>query len=75
MAAFPGNMHMQMPPYNDHILTVTERSCPDPYVLWDRGTYYMVSYCASEMSGAFMSVGFGGGTVGLEAGWADDLGK
>jgi len=39
MANLPG---MQLRPYNDHILTVTERSCPDPYVLWDNGTYYMV---------------------------------
>jgi hypothetical protein len=42
MAAFPGQMHMQMPPYNDSILTITDRSCADPYVLWDKGTYYMV---------------------------------
>jgi hypothetical protein len=42
MAAFPGHLHMLRRPYNDHILTVTERSCPDPYVLWDKGTYYMV---------------------------------
>jgi hypothetical protein len=47
MAGFPGQqmhqqMHMQMPPYNDSILTITEKSCADPYVLWDKGTYYMV---------------------------------
>jgi hypothetical protein len=48
--AFPGQqqqahqqMHMQQPPYNDSILTITEKSCADPYVLFDKGTYYMVS--------------------------------
>lgn len=49
--AFPGQqqqqyqsqMHMQMPPYNDSILTITEKSCADPYVLFDKGTYYMAS--------------------------------
>ena len=35
-------MNMQIPPYNDSILTITEKSCADPYVLWDKGTYYMV---------------------------------
>lgn len=35
-------MNMQAPPYNDSILTITEKSCADPYVLWDKGTYYMV---------------------------------
>ena len=33
--------HTHQPPYNDHILTITERTCPDPYVIWDKGTYYM----------------------------------
>jgi hypothetical protein len=48
--AYPGQeqqmqsqMHLQRPPYNDSILTITEKSCADPYVLWDKGTYYMVS--------------------------------
>jgi hypothetical protein len=48
--SFPGQqqqanpqMHMQQPPYNDSILTITEKSCADPYVLFDKGTYYMVS--------------------------------
>lgn len=48
--AFPGQqqqvqqqMHIQQPPYNDSILTITEKSCADPYVLFDKGTYYMVS--------------------------------
>lgn len=45
--AFPGQanqqLHMQQPPYNDSILTITEKSCADPYVLFDKGTYYMVS--------------------------------
>jgi GH43 family beta-xylosidase len=27
--------------YNDAILTVTNSSCPDPYVLLDNGTYYL----------------------------------
>ena len=47
--AFPGQqqqarqqIHMQQPPYNDSILTITEKSCADPYVLFDKGTYYMV---------------------------------
>ncbi|UPX11898.1 uncharacterized protein EKO05_0002482 [Ascochyta rabiei] len=44
--AFPGQqthsqMNMQRPQYNDSILTITEKSCADPYVLWDKGTYYM----------------------------------
>ena len=42
MTNFPSQLHMQMPPYNDSILTITDRSCADPYVLWDKGTYYMV---------------------------------
>ncbi|KAF9732509.1 hypothetical protein PMIN02_010057 [Paraphaeosphaeria minitans] len=29
------------PAYNDHILTITDRTCPDPYVIWDKGTFYM----------------------------------
>ena len=48
--AYPGQdqqmqsqMHLQRPPYNDSILTITEKSCADPYVLWDKGTYCMVS--------------------------------
>jgi hypothetical protein len=48
--AYPGQdqqmqsqVHLQRPPYNDSILTITEKSCADPYVLWDKGTYYMVS--------------------------------
>jgi hypothetical protein len=39
---FHQQMNMQIPPYNDSILTITEKSCADPYVLWDKGTYYMV---------------------------------
>ncbi|KAF2711842.1 glycoside hydrolase family 43 protein [Pleomassaria siparia CBS 279.74] len=39
--SFPGQQHMAQPSYNDHILTITERSCADPYVIWDKGTYYM----------------------------------
>lgn len=35
-------MNMQAPPYNDSILTITEKSTADPYVLFDKGTYYMV---------------------------------
>ncbi|CAI6334674.1 unnamed protein product [Periconia digitata] len=41
MSEFPGHMHGGPAPYHDHILTVTDQSCPDPYVLWDQGTYYM----------------------------------
>lgn len=51
---FPGQqqpmhqqMNMQQPPYNDSILTITEKSCADPYVLFDKGTYYMVSGAAA----------------------------
>ncbi|KAF2247662.1 glycoside hydrolase family 43 protein, partial [Trematosphaeria pertusa] len=50
--AFPGSAnhtHMQLPPYNDHILTITERSCADPYVLWDKGTYYMTFTCGDRI--------------------------
>lgn len=32
---------MQTPPYNDTILTITNSSCADPYVLYDKGTYHM----------------------------------
>ena len=53
--AYPGQdqqmqsqMHLQRPPYNDSILTITEKSCADPYVLWDKGTYYMVSHQAQR---------------------------
>jgi hypothetical protein len=50
MASFPGQMHVQAPRhYNDSILTITDRSCADPYVMWDKGTYYMVS-CAVKRS-------------------------
>lgn len=42
--SFPGQLHMALPPYNDHILTITERSCADPYVIWDKGVYYMVGW-------------------------------
>lgn len=40
--SFPGQVYLQRPPYNDHILTITRTSCADPYVLWDKGVYYMV---------------------------------
>ncbi|KAF2638803.1 Arabinanase/levansucrase/invertase [Massarina eburnea CBS 473.64] len=36
-------------PYNDHILTVTDQACPDPYVLWDKGTYYMTFTCGDRI--------------------------
>jgi GH43 family beta-xylosidase len=39
--SFPGHMKMGKPPYNDHILTITQQSCADPYVIWDKGIYYM----------------------------------
>ncbi|KAF1916638.1 glycosyl hydrolase [Ampelomyces quisqualis] len=41
MEAFPGQMHMQTPAYTDTILTITESSCADPYVLLHKGTYYL----------------------------------
>lgn len=42
MEAFPGQMHKTpAPPYNDTILTITSSSCADPYVILDKGTYYM----------------------------------
>ncbi|KAF2006283.1 glycoside hydrolase family 43 protein [Amniculicola lignicola CBS 123094] len=41
MASFPGQMLMAPPPYNDQILTITERTTPDPYVVWENGVYYM----------------------------------
>lgn len=44
MTSFPGHMHGGPAPYHDHILTVTDQSCPDPYVLWDQGNYYMVRF-------------------------------
>lgn len=58
--AFPGQqaqqahqqMHMQQPPYNDSILTITDKSCADPYVLFDKGTYYMVSAALPGRSAA-----------------------
>ncbi|KAF2276570.1 alpha-L-arabinofuranosidase II [Westerdykella ornata] len=38
---FP-DMHLQMPrSYNDVILNITETTTPDPYVIFDNGTYYM----------------------------------
>jgi hypothetical protein len=48
MTDYPGNLHRELRPYNDHILTVTERSTPDPYVLSDKGTYYMVRITVSK---------------------------
>jgi GH43 family beta-xylosidase len=41
MSDFPGQMRMQRPPYIDTILTITSSSCADPYVLLEKGTYYM----------------------------------
>lgn len=46
---FPGQMHMQYPrAYNDTILTITEAACADPYVIWDKGIYYMVRVSVSS---------------------------
>ncbi|KAH9860855.1 hypothetical protein IAQ61_010589 [Plenodomus lingam] len=39
----------QAPSYNDHILTITSSSCADPYVLWDKGTYYMTFTCGGHI--------------------------
>jgi hypothetical protein len=36
--------HAPPAPYNDHILTITGQSCPDPYVICDKGVYYMVCF-------------------------------
>ncbi|KAJ4363919.1 hypothetical protein N0V83_009372 [Neocucurbitaria cava] len=49
MAGFPGQLNMAMPPYNDSILTITQSSCADPYVLWDKGTYYMTFTCGGHI--------------------------
>lgn len=49
MEGFPGQMHMQTPPYNDTILTITDSSCADPYVIWDKGTYYMTFTCGGHI--------------------------
>jgi GH43 family beta-xylosidase len=46
---FPGQVHAQMPPYNDTILTITTSSCADPYVLFDKGTYYMTFTCGGHI--------------------------
>jgi GH43 family beta-xylosidase len=35
--------------YNDTILTITNSSCADPYVLWDKGTYYMTFTCGGHI--------------------------
>jgi hypothetical protein len=42
-------MHVQRPPYNDSILTITKNSCADPYVLLDKGTYYMTFTCGGHV--------------------------
>ncbi|RYN43274.1 hypothetical protein AA0112_g733 [Alternaria arborescens] len=39
----------QRPAYNDTILTITHSSCADPYVLWDKGTYYMTFTCGGHI--------------------------
>jgi GH43 family beta-xylosidase len=49
METFPGQMHVQRPPYNDSILTITKNSCADPYVLLDKGTYYMTFTCGGHV--------------------------
>ncbi|KAF2186642.1 glycoside hydrolase family 43 protein [Zopfia rhizophila CBS 207.26] len=39
---FPGQHGQWHPPvYNDRILTITDATTPDPYVIWDNGVYYM----------------------------------
>jgi hypothetical protein len=40
--SFPGMGFRSPRAYNDTILTITRETTPDPYVLFDRGTYYMV---------------------------------
>ncbi|EAT91959.2 hypothetical protein SNOG_00464 [Parastagonospora nodorum SN15] len=50
MEGYPGPMHkMARPPYNDSILTITNSSCADPYVLWEKGTYYMTFTCGGHI--------------------------
>jgi GH43 family beta-xylosidase len=52
-----GTMAQQLQPnwpaqsgaYNDTILTITHSSCADPYVLWDKGTYYMTFTCGGHI--------------------------
>ena len=39
----------QRPAYNDTILTITHSSCADPYVLWNKGTYYMTFTCGGHI--------------------------
>jgi hypothetical protein len=41
--AFPGSHHQGPRGYNDVILTITDATTPDPYVMWHNGVYYMVS--------------------------------
>ncbi|PSN65278.1 Arabinanase/levansucrase/invertase [Corynespora cassiicola Philippines] len=50
--AFPGQQlpgHSYAAPYSDHILTITDRSCADPYVLWENGVYYMTFTCGDRI--------------------------
>ncbi|OAL45916.1 Arabinanase/levansucrase/invertase [Pyrenochaeta sp. DS3sAY3a] len=49
MEGFPGQMHMATPPYSDTILTITDQSCADPYVLWNKGTFYMTFTCGGHI--------------------------
>ncbi|KAH8721557.1 glycosyl hydrolase [Phaeosphaeriaceae sp. PMI808] len=49
MEGFPGQVHMQTRPYNDSILTITNSACADPYVLLDKGTYYMTFTCGGHI--------------------------
>ena len=41
---YPGQqMHAQLPRgYNDTILSITQSTTPDPYVIFVNGVYYMV---------------------------------
>jgi hypothetical protein len=43
------NWPAQSRAYNDTILTITNSSCADPYVLWDKGTYYMTFTCGGHI--------------------------
>lgn len=54
--SFPGSGHGGTRPqsprrYNDVVLTITEQTTPDPYVVWDKGVYYMVSWGLSRVLG------------------------
>lgn len=36
-----GQINLPIGPYNDSVLTITNSNCPDPYMLYDKGMYYL----------------------------------